>query len=63
MGLTFLEPKMGNPADSEKLETVELFVDSGVIDPVVPVPALGLSLDPLWPTLTPLPMLLASTRE
>ena len=48
MGLTFLEIEIGNPANPEKLESVQLLIDSGAIYSVVPAPVLQrLGIKPL----------------
>ena len=48
MGLTVLEIEVGNPADPEITENVELLIDSGAIYSVVPGPILEkLGIKPL----------------
>jgi hypothetical protein len=56
MGLTFLEIEVGNPSTPEVTERLEVLLDSGAIDSVVPTPLLDrLGIRPLadqeaWPT-------------
>jgi hypothetical protein len=48
MGLTFLKIGVGNPAEPDHTEPLELLVDSGVICSVVPAPVLErLGIKPL----------------
>ncbi|MCH7606193.1 MAG: aspartyl protease family protein [Chloroflexi bacterium] len=48
MGLTVVELEVGNPADPDTTETIELLVDSGAIYSVVPTPLLDrLGIKPL----------------
>ena len=48
MGLTVLEIEVGNPANPDHTERIELLVDSGAIYSVIPAPLLeGLGIRPL----------------
>ena len=48
MGLTVLEIEVGNPAEPEVTQTVDLLIDSGAIYSVVPTPILeSLGIKPL----------------
>jgi predicted aspartyl protease len=48
MGLTILEVKVGNPANPQVTQNIDLLIDSGAIYSVIPVPLLeGLGILPL----------------
>ena len=48
MGLTILEVKVGNPANPQVTQYIDLLIDSGAIYSVIPVPLLeGLGILPL----------------